>query len=93
MNLVRYRAIENGFPAARLANSGVSVFIDQYGHMDQNTPIFEDAVIQRKMQLKSRETLYQNIGDRVEDALLYFFGIYLVAAIVCSLVIRLKQDN
>ncbi len=93
VNLVRYRAIENGFPAARLANSGVSVFIDQYGHMDQNTPIFEDAVIQRKMQLKSRETLYQNIGDRVEDALLYFFGIYLVAAIVCSLVIRLKQDN
>ena len=93
VNLVRYRAIENGFPAARLANSGVSVFIDQYGHMDQNTPIFEDAVIQRKMQLKSRETLYQNIGDIVEDALLYFFGIYLVAAIVCSLVIRLKRDN
>ena len=93
MNLVRYRAIENGFPVARLANSGVSVFIDQYGHMDQNTPIFEDAVIQRKMQLKSRETLYQNIGDKVEDALLYFFGIYLMATIVCSLVIRIKRDN
>ncbi len=89
LNLVRYRAIENGFPAARLANSGVSVFIDQYGHMDQNTPIFEDAVIQRKMQLKTRDTLYQHIGDDVETALLYFFAIYLIAAIGCRL--GLKQ--
>ena len=89
LNLVRYRAIENGFPAARLANSGVSVFIDQYGHMDLNTPIFEDAVIQRKMQLKTRDTLYQHIGDKLETMLLYFFGIYLIAAIVCR--VRLKQ--
>ena len=89
LNLVRYRAIENGFPAARLANSGVSVFIDQYGHMDLNTPIFEDAVIQRKMQLKTRDTLYQHIGDYLETVLLYFFGIYLIAAIVCR--VRLKQ--
>ena len=81
LNLVRYRAIENGMPAARLANSGVSVFIDQYGHMDQNTPIFEDAVIQRKMQLKTRNTLYQHIGDLVETSLLWFFLIYLVTAI------------
>ena len=85
LNLVRYRAIENGFPAARLANSGVSVFIDQYGHMDLNTPIFEDAVIQRKMQLKTRDTLYQHIGDYLETALLYFFAVYLVAAITCRI--------
>jgi len=85
LNQVRYRVIENGFPAARLANSGVSVFIDQYGHMDQNTSIFVDAVIQRKMQLKSRDTLYQHIGDYLETALLWFFAIYLVAAIGCRL--------
>ena len=85
LNLVRYRVIENGFPAARLANSGVSVFIDQYGHMDQNTPIFEDAVIQRKMQLKTRDTLYQHIGDDLETALLLFFVTYLLAAIGCRL--------
>lgn len=85
LNLVRYRTIENGMPAARLANSGVSVFIDQYGHMDLNTPIFEDAVIQRKMQLKTRDTLYQHIGDYLETALLWFFAIYLVAAIGCRL--------
>ncbi|MCQ2053675.1 MAG: apolipoprotein N-acyltransferase [Fibrobacter sp.] len=79
LNLVRYRAIENGIPAARLANSGISSFIDQYGHYSLNTEIFTDRVIQRKMQLKTRDTLYQHIGDSVETALLWFFLVYVVA--------------
>lgn len=82
LNLVRYRAIENGMPTARLANSGVSAFIDQYGHYDLNTNIFEDAVIQRKMQLKTRNTFYQYVGDSFETALLWFFLAYLVACFV-----------
>jgi len=81
LNLVRYRAIENGMPVARLANSGVSAFIDQYGHFDKNTQLFTDAVIQRKMPLKTRDTLYSHIGDTVETALLLFFLFYLVAAL------------
>lgn len=84
LNLVRYRAIENGMPTARLANSGVSAFIDQYGHYDQNTDIFVDAVIQRKMQLKTRETPYQHYGDSVETALLWFFLAYVVACFVLT---------
>lgn len=80
LNLVRYRAIENGFPAARLANSGISAFIDQYGHYSMNTEIFTDRVIQRKMQLKTRDTLYEHIGDHVETALLWFFAVYLLTA-------------
>ncbi len=81
MNLVRYRAIENGMPVARLANSGVSLFIDQYGHYDMNTDIFVDAVIQRKVPLKTRDTLYSHIGDSVETFLLWFFLVYLLSAI------------
>ena len=80
LNLVRYRAIENGMPTARLANSGISAFIDQYGHYDLNTDIFVDAVIQRKMQLKTRDTPYQHYGDSVETALLWFFLIYVIGA-------------
>ena len=79
LNLVRYRAIENGMPTARLANSGISSFIDQYGHYDLNTDIFVDAVIQRKMQLKTRDTPYQHYGDSVETALLWFFLAYVLA--------------
>lgn len=81
LNLVRYRAIENAYPAARLANSGVSAFIDQYGHYDMNTEIFTDRVIQRKVPLKTRDTLYSKIGDSVETFLLWFFLVYLLLAL------------
>lgn len=86
LNLVRYRAIENGMPTARLANSGVTAFIDQYGHFDKNTEIFTDRVVSRKMQLKTRDTPYQHYGDSVETALLWFFLLYLIA--VASMALR-----
>ena len=92
LNLVRYRAIENGMPTARLANSGVSAFIDQYGHYDLNTDIFVDAVIQRKMQLKTRDTPYQHYGDDVETALLWFFLIYVVGTFAGAIAKR-KADS
>ena len=90
LNLIRYRAIESGMPVARLANSGVSAFIDQYGHFDDNTEIFTDRVIQRKVPLKTRDTLYSHIGDTVEIMLLWFFAIYLVVALLSG--IRRKQQ-
>jgi len=82
LNLIRYRAIENGMPVARLANSGVSAFIDQYGHFDKNTEIFTDRVVQRKVPLKTRDTLYSHIGDSVEMFLLFFFAVYLLTALL-----------
>lgn len=84
LNLIRYRAVENGMPVARLANSGISVFIDQYGHFDKNTEIFTDAVVQIKVPLKSRDTLYTKIGDSVETALLWFFLIYFIASLALT---------
>ncbi len=88
LNLIRYRVIENGMPMARLANSGVSAFVDQYGHFDGNTEIFTDRVIQRKMPLKTRDTLYSHIGDFVEKGLLLFFALYLLTALSAGLVRR-----
>jgi apolipoprotein N-acyltransferase len=85
LNLIRYRVIENGMPMARLANSGVSAFVDQYGHFDGNTEIFTDRVIQRKMPLKTRDTLYSHIGDFVEKGLLLFFALYLMTALSAGL--------
>ena len=85
LNLIRYRAIENGMPVARLANSGVSAFIDQYGHFDKNTEIFTDRVIQRKVPLKTRDTLYSHIGDSVEIFLLFFFAVYMLTTLLSSL--------
>ena len=84
LNIVRHLAVTYGYPVARLANSGVSAFIDQYGHYDQNTNIFEERVIQRKMPLKTRSTFYTSVGEFVETALLWFFVIYLVAVFVTA---------
>jgi apolipoprotein N-acyltransferase len=84
LNIVRHLAVTYGYPVARLANSGVSAFIDQYGHYDQNTNIFEERVIQRKMPLKTRSTFYTSVGESFEKALLWFFAIYLVAVFVTA---------
>ena len=84
LNIVRHQAITYGYPVARLANSGVSSFIDQYGHYDQNTEIFETKIIQRKMPLKTRSTFYTSIGDAFEKSLLWFFAIYLIAVFILA---------
>lgn len=77
LNLIRYRAIENAYPVARNANSGVSVFIDSYGHLKHQTELFSETIIHQKMPLRNRITLYTRIGDLVENSLLVFFFFYL----------------
>ena len=72
-------------PVARLANSGVTAYIDQYGHFDKNTQIFTDRVVQRKVPLKTRDTLYSHIGDTVEISLLLFFAVYLLTALLSAI--------
>lgn len=93
LNLVRYRAVENGMPVARIANSGISAFIDQYGHYDKNTSLFTDEVIQRRMQLKTRNTLYQYYGDSFETLLLYFFLFYFIVSAAGTIATAKKQTN
>ena len=84
LNIVRHMAVSYGYPVARLANSGVSAFIDQYGHYDQNTKIFETRVIQRKMPLKTRDTFYTIVGELFEEFLLWFLMVYLIAVFVLA---------
>ena len=84
LNIVRHLAVTYGYPVARLANSGVSAYIDQFGHYDQNTKIFETKVIQRKMPLKTRSTFYTAVGGLFEEFLLWFLLIYLVAVFVLA---------
>lgn len=93
LNIVRLLAVTYGYPVARLANSGVSAFIDQYGHYDQNTKIFETRVIQRKMPLKTRNTFYTAVGGFFENALLWFLAIYLVAVFVFAKLKKLKTRS
>lgn len=72
LNLIRYRAIESGIPVARCANSGISVFIDAYGHEYGNTELFTERVIRKTLPLAVVPTLYTRIGDAVEAFLFAF---------------------
>lgn len=90
LNLVRYRAVENGYPVARDVNSGITAFIDQYGHISGQTKLFEKNVVIRRIPLRSHDTLYVHIGDAVEDGLLAFFFIY-IAALGTGCIIRARK--
>jgi apolipoprotein N-acyltransferase len=77
-NLVRFRTIENGIPMARAANSGISVFYDEYGREYHTTQLFERSIISMDIPLAKagHSTLYSRIGDTVE--LLLFWSTILL---------------
>lgn len=84
LNIIRYRAIEHAYPVARVANSGISIFIDQRGHYSEGTSIFTDRVLTGKIPLRSRDTLYTRIGDYVEKGLLVFLALYVFGMILVN---------
>lgn len=90
LNQIRFRAIENAYPVVRCTNTGISAFIDQFGHIDQKTELYTERVITRRIPLRSHETLYSKIGDAVEYGLLGFFFLYL-AALATALLAQKKS--
>lgn len=85
INIIRYRAIEHAYPVARVANTGVSGFIDQYGNYYDNTKIFTDRVLTGKVPLRSHDTLYTHIGDYIESGLLWFLLLYIASLSIFSI--------
>lgn len=81
LNLVKFRAVENGIPVARSANTGISAFVDQYGRIIKQTELYETQMIQAEIPLKTRETLYSQIGDMVEEVLFWFFWLGLLGVL------------
>ena len=67
----QFRAIEQGIPVVRSANTGVSGLIDPYGRVVQQSPLMEGAAITAPLPLKIAEnTFYGMYGDRIFFALL-----------------------
>lgn len=77
-NLVKFRSVENAISIARVANSGISVFFDDYGREFKTTHLMEKSIIRYKLPLKTRTTLYSQIGDVVEGVLFWFTLMFLV---------------
>jgi len=62
-NALRLRAIENRTAFVRVANTGISGFVDAHGRFLQRTPLFEQAVEVREIRLHDTKTVYDGIGD------------------------------
>ncbi|MCK4860336.1 MAG: apolipoprotein N-acyltransferase, partial [Rhodobacteraceae bacterium] len=59
----RVRAIEQGLPLARSANTGVSAMVDPFGRVIEAIPLGEMGVIDVSLPAPLPETFYSRSGD------------------------------
>jgi len=69
----RLRAVEQGLPLARSANTGVSAMIDPYGRLLETLPLDTQGVIDARLPAPLPPTLYARLGD----GFVLFLGIVL----------------
>ncbi|MBK6836412.1 MAG: apolipoprotein N-acyltransferase [Bacteroidetes bacterium] len=73
------RAIETRKPIVRSANTGVSCFINEQGVLSQQTPYWEEAVIQSTIYPNTFETFFVRFGDFLaKAALVAMLGIFVL---------------
>jgi apolipoprotein N-acyltransferase len=61
--MARLRCIENGVTLARSANSGISMFVDQYGRILGRTALYDRTFLTRTISTVRIPTLYARFGD------------------------------
>jgi apolipoprotein N-acyltransferase len=64
-DVLRLRAIENRSAFVRVANTGISGFVDSRGRYHQATPLFQEALEVRTVRLSSWRTFYDRLGDAI----------------------------
>jgi apolipoprotein N-acyltransferase len=59
-----FRAVENGRPMIRAANTGFSAFIGPHGHIMARSHLFKEEVLTRELRLgPSSMSVYTRYGD------------------------------
>jgi apolipoprotein N-acyltransferase len=59
----RFRAIEQGVPMIRAANTGISAIIDPYGRVTASLGLGNSGILDAPLPKPSRATLYSRFGD------------------------------
>lgn len=87
---VRLRAIEQGLPVVRSANSGISAVVDPYGRVLQSLALGQRGVLDSGLPQALHSTLYGNWGDVM---LVVTIGIAIVLVVVLSLGARRRDGQ
>ena len=61
----RLRAIEEGLPLVRVANTGISAIVDPYGRILESLPLGEEGVIDGKLPKPGPATVFSKYGARI----------------------------
>jgi apolipoprotein N-acyltransferase len=80
----RLRAIEEGLPLVRAANTGISAVIDPLGRIVDSLPLGSEGVLDAQLPQSLAPTLYARFGDRIAGALL-------ALALACILIRRRRE--
>jgi apolipoprotein N-acyltransferase len=78
------RAIEQGLPMARAANTGISAMIDPYGRITHSLGLNEAGFVDAKLPTPLPPTLYSRIGDAP-------FAIFLLLVAMTTLVLKMTR--
>lgn len=74
LHMTRFRAVEQGLPLVRAANTGISAVIDPYGQVVEKLPLNQSGAIRARLPQALPPTLYYFIGDWSYVILLLAFG-------------------
>jgi apolipoprotein N-acyltransferase len=78
----RVRAIEEGLPLVRAANSGISAVTDPLGRIVRELPLGTEGVLDSSLPRPVAATIYARFGDTLAAAML---------AVFCFIVLRYRQ--
>lgn len=71
----RLRAVEEGLPVARVANTGISAMLDGYGRVLAQLGLGEPGVIDSDLPVELQPTPYARFGAVIPLALAFFVGV------------------
>ena len=74
LDQARFRALEQGLPLVRVANTGISTVVDAYGNLGQSLELGKTGFLDAKVPEGRAITLYGRFGDRPILLLLIVLG-------------------